>query len=437
MSDVIYKKFSQLTETTILDNDDIIPVAQSTGGDFTSKKFKYSTLTREVSADLISPFTTSIQTTVNSSLSSNKWNSSYTTVQTYSASWNSTVSNSLTAFIQGNTSNPPQTQTVRYLSAGPVANASVAFIATGTGATLAQLPDGGQTGGNARGQYATDWQKARSVNSKVASGNYSVVGGGYDNRAAGVYSTIAGGVEGTATADFDFIGGGTANGTGGGASVVCGGSSNAAGGVGGTAAVVGGSNNAAVGSSNFIGGGDSNYTEGDNSCVVGGYANTASGDYSSILGGQLNDTNSKTNSHIIGSNITASDINYTYVNNISSQDAVHGSNFYGPNIIKAWVNFDGTAGGGAAINSSYNISSVTRNSAGTFTININSGVLANANYLVVGGGTGDTDVGVVVAAASEGGAPTNKTTTQCQINVRFYTTADKEPKEVYVMFIGL
>lgn len=46
---------------------------------------------------------------------------------------------------------------------------------------------------------------------------------------------------------------------------------------------------------------------------------------------------------------------------------------------KAWVNFNGTTG---AIRSSYNVSSVTRVAAGDYRININAGVLADANYAV-------------------------------------------------------
>jgi len=52
-------------------------------------------------------------------------------------------------------------------------------------------------------------------------------------------------------------------------------------------------------------------------------------------------------------------------------------------IAKAWVNFNGTS---AAIRSSFNVSSVTRASAGVYTVNFTT-AMANANYSAVTGGT--------------------------------------------------
>ena len=49
-------------------------------------------------------------------------------------------------------------------------------------------------------------------------------------------------------------------------------------------------------------------------------------------------------------------------------------------IPKAWGSFNGN--GGATLNNSFNISSVTRNSTGAYTINFTT-ALANANYTVV------------------------------------------------------
>jgi hypothetical protein len=78
-----------------------------------------------------------------------------------------------------------------------VANAGtdvdVALSPKGTGAVLAQIPDGTATGGDKRGDNAVDWQTNRTVSSYVASGAGSVVAGGSNNRAAGTYSTVLGG----------------------------------------------------------------------------------------------------------------------------------------------------------------------------------------------------------------------------------------------------
>jgi hypothetical protein len=53
---------------------------------------------------------------------------------------------------------------------------------------------------------------------------------------------------------------------------------------------------------------------------------------------------------------------------------------------KAWVNFNGT--GTVAIRASYNVSSITDNGAGNYTVNFTN-ALPDANYSVVG--TGSTD----------------------------------------------
>ena len=51
---------------------------------------------------------------------------------------------------------------------------------------------------------------------------------------------------------------------------------------------------------------------------------------------------------------------------------------------KAWVHFDGTTntGGSCDVYDSYNVSSVTDNGTGDYTVNFTSGVLSNANYCI-------------------------------------------------------
>jgi len=57
--------------------------------------------------------------------------------------------------------------------------------------------------------------------------------------------------------------------------------------------------------------------------IVGGVGNTASGNYSFIAGGSANDTKGFTNTFILGTSLSASTSNFTYVNNISSQNYVN------------------------------------------------------------------------------------------------------------------
>ena len=57
----------------------------------------------------------------------------------------------------------------------------------------------------------------------------------------------------------------------------------------------------------------------------------------------------------------------------------------GANVAKAWVNFNGTTSPGT-IRSSFNVSSVTKNGTGNYTINFST-AMADANYSIVLGGS--------------------------------------------------
>jgi hypothetical protein len=111
----------------------------------------------------------------------------------------------------------------------------------GTGALQAQKTDSSATGGNARGANAVDWQTSRSNAVHVASGAYSVVGGGNSNRATNQYA---------------FSGGGN--------------------------------NNLNSGYIATLTGGNSQTTSGTYSTVVGGFSNNANSDYSTVVSGQSN-----------------------------------------------------------------------------------------------------------------------------------------------------
>ena len=81
----------------------------------------------------------------------------------------------------------------------------------------------------------------------------------------------------------------------------------------------------------------------------------------------------------------------------------------------AWVNFNGMSGS-VAIRTQYNISSVTRNSAGNYTLAFTN-ALSDANYCVGGFSEGASGFNGLSVYASGGGgtAPTLKTTTQVQL----------------------
>lgn len=109
--------------------------------------------------------------------------------------------------------------------------------------------------GNARGVGAVDWQANRAgvgAATQVASGNYSVISGGYFNTASGATAAIGGGHENVASGDDSFVGGGFGNVASGDYSVICGGLGNTASGL--YAMVAGGLNCVASGNKSWAGG---------------------------------------------------------------------------------------------------------------------------------------------------------------------------------------
>jgi len=77
-------------------------------------------------------------------------------------------------------------------------------------------------------------------------------------------------------------------------------------------------------------------------------------------------------------------------------------------LCKAWVNFNGT--GTVAIRASYNVSSITDNGTGNYTVNFTT-ALADANYSIVGGSGENAFVGCVQA---------NKTASSVNVFTRTY-----------------
>lgn len=128
---------------------------------------------------------------------------------------------------------------------GAATDIDAVFSAKGTGATLAQGPTNTATGGDERGQYATDWQKQRGANTQVASGNYSTISGGRNNTAEGIYSTVTGGI-----------------------------------------------NNKTEGSYSSVNGGAENQATAQYSSVNGGYQNVSDSNYSTVVGGRRGNTRS-------------------------------------------------------------------------------------------------------------------------------------------------
>ena len=105
-------------------------------------------------------------------------------------------------------------------------------------------------------------------------------------------------------------------------------------------------------------------------------------------------------------------------------------------IAKAWVNFVGTSG---AVTQAFNVSSVTRNGAGDYTINFTT-AMANANYSAIG--TCRTDGGSNHSMVVGGEYSTAPTTSAFRVNTMSgwaYASVASQPVDsnaVYLAFFG-
>lgn len=177
----------------------------------------------------------------------------------------------LTGFTSAlNTASPNNTVNASSLTAqGGTTNQDAVVSPKGTGALIAQIPDGTTTAGNKRGTGATDWQKNRTNAAQVASGNGATIGGGINSTSSANQTTVAGGANNQATGNFGTVGGGNTN-------------VNSS--VSGT--ISGGANNAAnTNQGTTIGGGEDNVASGIRATVAGGYFNISNGGYSGTYGG--------------------------------------------------------------------------------------------------------------------------------------------------------
>ena len=220
----------------------------------------------------------------------------YSTVNANSATWGTgggggglTIFSEVSSVTSPNNTIPTFGLSARSLSA----NVDFAIIPKGSGALLAQIPDGSTNGGDKRGMYATDWQRVRDQSYQVASGANSIIGGGANNTATGNFAAIVGGVYNTVSGQDSIVGGGASN--------------------------------HASGDTSIIVGGQTNNATGNFAAIVGGVDNFASGANSFIACGSSNNTNNQANTFILGSSITAPSANYTYVNNLSSQGDIRTS----------------------------------------------------------------------------------------------------------------
>jgi hypothetical protein len=102
-------------------------------------------------------------------------------------------------------------------------------------------------------------------------------------------------------------------------------------------------------------------------------------------------------------------------------------------ICKAWVNFNGTTSPGTIL-SNYNVSSVTKNGTGDYTINFST-ALADANYSVSGIANSGFGLSVGLAPNASYSSVTLKTTSQVRIITRDYASL-QDPVNISIQVFG-
>ena len=116
-------------------------------------------------------------------------------------------------------------------------------------------------------------------------------------------------------------------------------------------------------------------------------------------------------------------------NSTSMDNAIYGS-------AKAWVNFNGT--GTVAIRTSYNVSSITRNGTGDYTVNFTT-AMPNANYVVSGSAndTGATSSYTWIATGSGASGNISRTTTAVRVQAVYSTASANDCSTVNVAIFSL
>ena len=157
-------------------------------------------------------------------------------------------------------------------------------------------------------EYGTGSESIQPIlGNNVASGLKSSIGGGYNNTASDNFTTIGGGIFNTASCGSSTVGGGGYNTASGEYSTVS-----------------GGRYNCSTNRFSNIGGGSFNTVSSLYSVIGGGRMNNASSYFSSISGGVCNNTCGYCNTHILGSNICATQADTTFTNCISAQNLTSG-----------------------------------------------------------------------------------------------------------------
>ena len=102
-------------------------------------------------------------------------------------------------------------------------------------------------------------------------------------------------------------------------------------------------------------------------------------------------------------------------------------------IAKAWVNFNGTLASPITPRASYNVSSVTKNGTGDYTVNFTT-AMADANYNIVGTSTQDTALPRAITINEPN--PVVRTTSSCKIFSTYYEATKFDANTICLTVFG-
>jgi hypothetical protein len=129
--------------------------------------------------------------------------------------------------------------------------------------------------------------------------------------------------------------------------------------------------------------------------------------------------------------------NATFTGNVSVKTPTGSYTDVAKGVAKAWVNFNASSGA-TSIRSSFNVSSVTYNSTGLYTVNFTTAFTSTNYATIANAGTGRTGATSEIISVY---TPTNssygsKTTSACQFGVYCPNAADFNPYDVSIAFFS-
>lgn len=112
------------------------------------------------------------------------------------------------------------------------------------------------------------------------------------------------------------------------------------------------------------------------------------------------------------------------------------STLYPGTLCRAWINFDGTLSGTITPNASFNITNVTKNATGDYTVNFTT-AMPDANYATAVTGTQydtvDNGMSIGVKTSGSGGGASTYTTSAVQIKTKYNGTTQQDYKVISVL----